>query len=90
MLSIPTKRKKDNSKIVNPEIILKAATIIIEEGCLSVPDQFAEIERPAECHLKYLDYNGETKELKAIDLLAVCIQHEIDHLERNFIYRLFV
>ena len=52
-----------------------------EEGCLSVPGQFAEIDRPDKCHIKYLDYNGDSKELKAEGLLATCIQHEIDHLE---------
>ena len=51
-----------------------------EEGCLSLPGQFAEIERPAECHLKYLDFDGKTKELKADGLLSTCIQHEVDHL----------
>jgi len=48
---------------------------------LSIPGQFADIERPAECHLNFLDYNGEAKELKAEGLLATCIQHEIDHLD---------
>ena len=52
-----------------------------EEGCLSVPGQFAEIDRPASCHIKYLDYYGEPKELKARGMLATCIQHEMDHLE---------
>ena len=55
-------------------------TIVMEEGCLSLPGQFAEIERPAECTLKYVDYNGREKELKADGLLATCIQHEVDHL----------
>ena len=52
-----------------------------EEGCLSVPDQFAEIERPNSCEIEYLDYNGKKKLLKADGLLATCIQHEMDHLE---------
>ena len=51
-----------------------------EEGCLSVPDQFAEIDRPSFCEVEYLNYNGEKKLLKAEGLLATCIQHEIDHL----------
>ena len=55
-------------------------TSIYEEGCLSLPGQFAEIERPAKCHLKYVNYDGKEKELKAEGLLATCIQHEIDHL----------
>ena len=52
-----------------------------EEGCLSVPDQFAEIERPNTCEVEYLDYNGKKQLLKADGLLAICIQHEMDHLE---------
>ena len=52
-----------------------------EEGCLSVPDQFAEIERPNACEVEYLDYNGKKQILKADGLLATCIQHEMDHLE---------
>ena len=52
-----------------------------EEGCLSLPGHFAEIERPAECHLNYVDYNGKKQEIKAEGLLATCIQHELDHLD---------
>ncbi len=52
-----------------------------EEGCLSVPNQFAEIDRPSKCEVEYLDYNGHKKILKAEGLLATCIQHEMDHLE---------
>jgi len=52
-----------------------------EEGCLSVPDQFAEIERPNTCEVEYLDYDGKKQLLKADGLLATCIQHEMDHLE---------
>ena len=52
-----------------------------EEGCLSVPDQFAEIERPNKCEVEYLDYEGKKQLLKADGLLATCIQHEMDHLE---------
>ena len=67
---------------VNPEIIDKSENkSTYEEGCLSVPGQFAEIDRPAKCHIKYLDYNGEKKEIKAEGMLATCIQHEMDHLE---------
>ena len=67
---------------VNP-IILKKGTnkSTYEEGCLSVPDQFAEIDRPSECEIEHLDYNGEKQLLKAEGLLATCIQHEMDHLE---------
>ena len=68
--------------LVNPEIIEKSKNnSIYEEGCLSVPGQFAEIDRPDKCHVKYLDYYGAKKEMKAEGMLATCIQHEIDHLE---------
>ena len=67
---------------INPEIVVKSKNnSIYEEGCLSVPGQFAEIERPESCHLKFLDYNGQPQEIKAKGMLATCIQHEIDHLE---------
>ena len=67
---------------INPEIIEKSKNLLTyEEGCLSVPGQFAEIERPDRCHIKYLDYNGEKKEINAKGMLATCIQHEMDHLE---------
>ena len=74
-------KKKDPLFLINPEIIKKSDdTSIYEEGCLSLPGQFAEIERPAECFLKYIDLNGQEKELKAKGLLSTCIQHEVDHL----------
>ena len=67
---------------VNPLIINKDLNLTTyEEGCLSVPDQFAEIDRPSKCEVEYLDYNGNKKVLNASGLLATCIQHEIDHLE---------
>ncbi len=67
---------------VNPEIIWKSEDkFTYEEGCLSLPNQFAEIDRSKQCHIKYLDYNGHPQELRANGLLATCIQHEIDHLE---------
>jgi len=67
---------------VNPEIINKSKNnSIYEEGCLSVPGQFAEIARPDKCQVKYLDYYGEVKEINAEGMLATCIQHEMDHLE---------
>jgi len=74
--------KKEPMYFVNPEIVSASKDdATYEEGCLSVPGQFAEIDRPDKCHIKYLDYNGSAKELKAEGLLATCIQHEIDHLE---------
>ncbi len=73
--------KKEPLFLINPEIIHTSnKTSIYEEGCLSLPGQFAEIERPAECVLKYVDYHGIQKEMKAEGLLATCIQHEVDHL----------
>ena len=67
---------------VNPVIKNKdPINATYEEGCLSVPEQFAEIDRPSKCEVEYLDYDGEKKLLKADGLLATCIQHEMDHLE---------
>ena len=74
--------KKEPRYFVNPVIKNKNhIKSTYEEGCLSVPDQFAEIDRPSKCEVEYLDYNGEKKLLKAEGLLATCIQHEMDHLE---------
>jgi peptide deformylase len=74
--------KKEPKYFVNPIIKNKSEeNAKYEEGCLSVPDQFAEIERPNTCEVEYLDYNGKKKILKADGLLATCIQHEMDHLE---------
>ncbi len=74
--------KKEPMYFVNPVIVSTSKNnITYEEGCLSVPGQFAEIDRPDRCYVKYLDYNGNHKELKSEGLLATCIQHEIDHLE---------
>ena len=78
---------KDNEKnnpmyFVNP--IIKNRNLNLSkylEGCLSLPDQFAEVDRPSTCEVEYLDYNGNKKILKADGLLSTCIQHEIDHLE---------
>ena len=74
--------KKEPMFFVNPVIKNKnPEKSIYEEGCLSVPNQFAEIERPSKCEVEYLNYDGEKKILKAEGLLATCIQHEMDHLE---------
>ena len=81
VIDINKEEEKNPLYLVNPEITFKSKEKSkYEEGCLSLPGQFAEIERASECHLKYLDYNGNTKEYKAKGLLATCIQHEIDHL----------
>ena len=74
--------KKEPRYFVNPVIKNKnEEKSIYEEGCLSVPDQFAEIERPNSCEVQYLDYDGKKQVLRAEGLLATCIQHEMDHLE---------
>ena len=76
------KNKNEPRYFVNPIIKnkdpLKATS---EEGWLSVPNQFAEIDRPSKCDVEYLDYYGKKQLLKAEGLLATCIQHEMDHLE---------
>ena len=75
------KEKKNPLFLINPEIIFKSKnTSVYEEGCLSLPGYFAEIERPAECKIKYIGYDGKKKEMTASGLLASCIQHEVDHL----------
>lgn len=68
-------------RLANPEIIWTAdETYACKEGCLSIPDQFAEVTRPRAIRVRYLDRDGVAQELTAEDLLATCIQHEIDHL----------
>ena len=75
-------KEKKPMYFVNPIIKNKNSDYsTYEEGCLSVPNQFAEINRPSTCEVEYLDYNGNKKILKASGLLATCIQHEMDHLE---------
>ena len=83
VLDIASKEEPRNPMyFINPEIINKSKNnSTYEEGCLSVPGQFAEIDRPDQCHIKYLDYYGQPKEIKAEGMLATCIQHEMDHLE---------
>ena len=74
--------KKEPRYFVNPVIVNKdLVKNTHEEGCLSVPEQFAEIDRPRNCEVEHLDYNGKRQLLKADGLLATCIQHEMDHLE---------
>ena len=74
--------KKDPRYFVNPVIKNKNSNLSkYLEGCLSIPDQFAEVDRPSTCEVEYLDYNGNKKLLRTDGLLATCIQHEMDHLE---------
>ena len=83
VIDLLTKEKKKNPMFfVNPKILKKSSKMTkYEEGCLSIPNLFAEVQRPSECEIEYLDYEGKKKILKATGLLATCIQHEIDHLK---------
>lgn len=68
--------------MANPKIIWQSEEFsAMEEGCLSIPGQFAEVERPAKVRVKYLDYNNAEQEMEAHGLLSHCVQHEIDHLD---------
>ncbi len=69
-------------RMANPEIIrVSDEEASYEEGCLSLPEHYAEVVRPAACTVRYLDHENEIRELEADGLLATCVQHEIDHLE---------
>jgi peptide deformylase len=69
-------------KIANPEILWRSSELAIHsEGCLSLPEHYADVERPAKIKLRYLDYQNEIREIDLEGLLATCIQHEMDHLE---------
>ena len=82
VIDLSKEEEKKPLHFINPKIIAKSNNhSTYEEGCLSVPGQFAEIDRPNQCHINYLDYNGIQQELKAEGLLATCIQHEMDHLK---------
>ena len=85
VIVIDLSREKENKNpmfFINPKIISKSENwATYEEGCLSVPGQFAEIDRPDQCHIEFLDYNGKKQKMQVEGLLATCIQHEMDHLE---------
>ncbi|MCJ9429927.1 peptide deformylase [Kordiimonas marina] len=67
--------------LVNPQVTWESEELnVYNEGCLSVPEHYAEVERPASVKVKYLDYNGKEQEEQMDGLLATCVQHEIDHL----------
>ncbi|MEM8876460.1 MAG: peptide deformylase [Pseudomonadota bacterium] len=67
--------------LINPEIVsVSEEKNVYEEGCLSIPEYYEEVERPASCVVRYSDLDGEVRELEADGLLATCVQHEIDHL----------
>jgi peptide deformylase len=68
--------------LVNPEIVWASEDdAVFEEGCLSLPEQFAEVQRPASIRVRHLDRNGNRRELEASGLLSVCLQHEMNHLD---------
>ena len=69
-------------KMINPEIISRSDELaVLEEGCLSIPDQTADVERPASVEVKYTDIAGGEQRLTCEGLLAACVQHEVDHLD---------
>ena len=78
--------KRKPLSFINPVIKnISNKTSIYEEGCLSIPDTFIEIERPKICEVEYVDINGKKKNLKCDGLLSTCLQHEIDHLDGKLI-----
>ncbi len=74
--------KKQPLSLINPEIVAASEELATrEEGCLSLPGQYADITRPARVKVRYLDETGAKREIEADGLLAACLQHEIDHLD---------
>ena len=87
VIDVSTKNEKKNPlTFINP-IIKKVSdeTSIYEEGCLSIPETFIEIERPKICEIEYIDIDGKKRNLKCDGLLSTCIQHEINHLDGKLI-----
>ncbi|MDQ0511934.1 peptide deformylase [Ancylobacter amanitiformis] len=74
--------KKRPVALINPEIIgVSEEMSVYQEGCLSIPDYYADVERPKRVRVRFLDLNGETQEVEADGLFATCVQHEVDHLD---------
>jgi len=73
--------KSESNALINPVIVEKDGVTVTEEGCLSVPGYYEEVERAEHIRVRFLDRNGDEQEMEAEGLLAVCIQHEMDHLE---------
>jgi len=73
--------KTDPYVLINPQLLEKDGVIVTEEGCLSVPGYYEEVERAEHIRVRFLDRNGDEIEMEAEDVLAVCIQHEMDHLD---------
>ena len=79
-------KKKKPITLINPVIKkLSNDTSVYEEGCLSIPETFIEIERPKICEIEYIDEKGQKKDLKCDGLLSTCVQHEINHLDGKLI-----
>ncbi len=73
--------ERDPMVLINPEILTFSDEMVMrEEGCLSIPEYYAEVERPAELRVRFLDRDGKPREMEAKGVLATCIQHEVDHL----------
>tara|TARA_B100000900_G_C20572954_1_gene714082 strand:- start:960 stop:1484 length:525 start_codon:yes stop_codon:yes gene_type:complete len=87
VIDVSTKDEKKNPlSFINPTIKkLSDETSTYEEGCLSIPETFIEIERPKICEVEYIDINGKKRNLKCDGLLSTCIQHEINHLDGKLI-----
>ena len=84
VIVVDTSKKDEEKKplgLINPEIVWTGEeTSVYEEGCLSIPDYYEEVERPAQVRVRYLDGQGKAQEIEADGILATCLQHEIDHL----------
>ena len=84
VVTMDLSKREDNHKplvFINPEITWSSEeTATYEEGCLSIPEYYEEVERPAQVKVKYLDLDGKSHEIAAKGLLATCLQHEIDHI----------
>ena len=87
VIDVSTKEEKKNPLcFINPVIKkISNETSVYEEGCLSIPDTFIEIERPKICEVEYIDLDGKLKNIKCDGLLSTCLQHEINHLDGKLI-----
>lgn len=82
VIDLQKDEQPDPMVLVNPEVVATSTeTAVREEGCLSIPGQYADVERPARVRVRWHDLDGHRHEVEADDLLAACLQHEIDHLD---------
>ena len=85
VVTIDVARKDEDKQplaLINPEILWTSPeTSVYEEGCLSIPDYYEEVERPAKVRVRFTDVEGAVREIEAEGILATCVQHEIDHLD---------